>query len=525
MMKRRLAAGLLAAMLLMGALAGCGNEETEQNQPSSTENPQGEENEEPDEEENPYAEKVSIEIVSNAEVSADVEDFVAETLLEKFNAEVKVVKLPEYMQQLNIRLSGGNIPDIFLIPNRTSLGDMVKNGYVLELTPYLEDLQPTVDFVSDGGGTMTSGVYGDGVYAIPKRETLEKPVLTEGLMIRQDWLDKLEIPMPTNYDELLDAAIAFTEQDPDENGEDDTYGFFSEWGVERMGNALTADLKCSFSSIGTLYVEDGELKSGFYNENMPEALQRVKEWFDAGVVDPDIISSIGAGSSGAVQQCKVGILYGAWTNGWRMESTEVYKAVDPDCEWAWVPMFEGENKNVCFQNVGGGNLFGINPELPEKDPVKFERIIELFNYVSSEEGQRLVCYGREGTEYTMEGDKVVMTEDPDILADAGFVWAYQLTGRDEAEYNSVKFAYVEDKINEITSREAIPSYDTLIVPPETFNKADMDTYVKEEMWKFFYGERDIAEYDDFLKTLEDVYDYPSYLESAEEQLKEFGILE
>lgn len=523
---KRLGSVFLAAVMTVSMVAGCGNGNKET--PSSNRTPEtvtGTAETEQTKEELPevnYDEKITIEIVENTEVTSDIDDFIAEILLEKFNIEVKTVKLPEYAQQLNIRLSGGNTPDIFLIPNRTLMTEMVKNEYLLDLTPYLEQLKPTVDFVSDGSGVMTSGLYGEGVYAIPKRETINKPLLVDGLMIRKDWLDKLNMTMPTNYEELFEAAKAFTEKDPDGNGKNDTYGYFSEWGLQTFGKGIMADLKCDTQN--SIYMEDGELKSTLYNENMKEALLRGKMWMDSGVVDPDVKTNIGASSSVTIQQCKTGIAYANWATGWRLESLEIYNVVDPECEWAWIPTFEGEDYNPNYKNVGGGNLFGINPQLPDEDPEKLARIFELFNFVSSEEGQRLVCYGREGVEYTLDGDNIVMTQDLEILKDAGFVWAYQISGRDEEQYLKTKFAYMEDKFDDIMSREAVATYGGLILPPEEINIADMNTYIVEEMWKFLNGDRDIEEYEEFLKVLEEVYNYPAYLESAKEQLKELQIL-
>ena len=44
------------------------------------------------------------------------------------------------------------------------------------------------------------------------------------LWIRQDWLDNLKLEVPTTIDELEEVMRAFTEDDPDGNGQDDTYG-------------------------------------------------------------------------------------------------------------------------------------------------------------------------------------------------------------------------------------------------------------------------------------------------------------
>ncbi len=209
MRSKKAIAGLLAAYMVF-ALAGCGKENVQESQSSSAKEEKTVEQvasaSSESSEEKKYEKKISIEIVENTETEG-FDGFVAEILLEKLNAEVKTVKLPEYSQQLNIRLSGGNIPDIFLIPSRTAMTEMVKNGYLLDLTPYLDQLQTTVDFVSNGGGVMTSAVYQDGVWAIPKRETVNKALQQSGLMIRKDWLDNLGLPMPKNYEELLATGI------------------------------------------------------------------------------------------------------------------------------------------------------------------------------------------------------------------------------------------------------------------------------------------------------------------------------
>ena len=48
-------------------------------------------------------------------------------------------------------------------------------------------------------------------------------------MIRQDWLDNLGLDMPETFEEFKEVMRAFTEDDPDGNGVDDTYGFVSSY--------------------------------------------------------------------------------------------------------------------------------------------------------------------------------------------------------------------------------------------------------------------------------------------------------
>ncbi len=46
----------------------------------------------------------------------------------------------------------------------------------------------------------------------------------ECLWIRQDWLDNLKLEVPTTIEELEGSCAPFTEDDPDGNGQKDTYG-------------------------------------------------------------------------------------------------------------------------------------------------------------------------------------------------------------------------------------------------------------------------------------------------------------
>ena len=48
---------------------------------------------------------------------------------------------------------------------------------------------------------------------------------TTGLIVRADWLEKLDIDIPETIDRFYEMLKAFKEQDPDGNGQDDTFGY------------------------------------------------------------------------------------------------------------------------------------------------------------------------------------------------------------------------------------------------------------------------------------------------------------
>lgn len=87
----------------------------------------------------------------------------------------------------------------------------------------------------DGGQSMNALTLDGKIYGLPMMGNGydEVPVM----FIRQDWLDNLGLKMPTTIEELKEVARAFTEDDPDGNGQNDTYGLAVD-GVEVLTKSI-----------------------------------------------------------------------------------------------------------------------------------------------------------------------------------------------------------------------------------------------------------------------------------------------
>ena len=72
---------------------------------------------------------------------------------------------------------------------------------------------------------LVQGVPGKN-YWLPIYGNADKPLKAEFMPFyyRADWAEKLSIATPTTIDEYYNMLKAFTEQDPDGNGQNDTYG-------------------------------------------------------------------------------------------------------------------------------------------------------------------------------------------------------------------------------------------------------------------------------------------------------------
>ena len=144
--------------------------------------------------------------------------------------------------------------------------------------------------------------------------------------IRQDWLDKLGLKSPKNYEELTNVLTQFTKADPDGNGKQDTYGFtaagsgqnlpfdFPQW----LNNGFVAD----FMIVDNSYVDNRtDLK-------VQGVIDQVVEWNKAGIVDPDWFLNKPPAHMDKAAQGRVGMFFTPATKQWRWTVLlQAYKTV------------------------------------------------------------------------------------------------------------------------------------------------------------------------------------------------------
>ena len=131
----------------------------------------------------------------------------------------------EYNTKLNLSIASGEIPDMLYVNNQTQLNTLVEAEMVADLTEVYEQYasEKTKAFMTgDGGAALDICTYDGKLYALPNMNATVYNVSL--LWIRQDWLDNLGLSRPETMEDVINIARAFTTDDPDGNGVDDTYG-------------------------------------------------------------------------------------------------------------------------------------------------------------------------------------------------------------------------------------------------------------------------------------------------------------
>jgi putative aldouronate transport system substrate-binding protein len=335
---------------------------------------------------------------------------------EKFNVDFQkdITVYSEYAQKLTTVISSGNILDI--IGFETLDGKFYKwaeQGAFLELDDYIKDY-PTLKMVAPD---VWEPMKAKGkIYAIPR---YFPATYLNSIVIRKDWLDNLGLAVPTNYDELKKVAIAFTKQDPDRNGKDDTYGLV-------LGQNINPNYAMGpYWDTGSWYHKDanGNFIPGFISEQRKELTQWLADLYKEGAVTKDFAFMNPTQYNAEFYSGKGGIYLGS-PRGMNEEYMKGLVKIHPDAKIIALPPFKAPDGSQGFI-AGSGYYTALALSAKLKDnPDKVRRILEMIDY-----GRQFIpldqrnsknemfdwLYGKEGVGYTIQDGKVANAKPEDGL--------------------------------------------------------------------------------------------------------------
>ncbi|MBO0780898.1 MAG: extracellular solute-binding protein, partial [Ktedonobacteraceae bacterium] len=216
--------------------------------------------------------------------------FLTKTVKQKLNINLKVSWIPygdDGDTKFNAAAAANGLPDFFQIPfNNTIFLQWVKQGLIAPVDSLFPMMpQRTKDRYSDPQTQKLATIDGK-KYVLQEKAGLNK---RQGLFIRQDWLDKLHLQQPKTLDDLMNVAKAFTFNDPDGDGKNDTYGFgafFNPGGVG-LGNNFQA----LFGSVGLPgdwnFNTPGKVSLSLRDPNYQKVVQFIHDMAANKVMDPD----------------------------------------------------------------------------------------------------------------------------------------------------------------------------------------------------------------------------------------------
>lgn len=273
--QKQLVAVLVATVLVVTAITGCGKtkegQSTQEVQESSTQTSVEEKSsEEVQEIENFNAEgypivnePITLDIllkINNTDSYMDFNEMPGFQMLEEMTGikvEIEAVKQADWATKLSLIMASGEYPDV-IWAGGVSQVDWEKYGVdegILRpwddlIEAYMPLYQERISM--DPKDRLIPLIASDGhMYALADTSTGVTPQADSYYYINQKWLDALELDMPTDIESLTEVLRAFATKDPNGNGEADEIAlttstgglssFAQLWGVPRYSKWIYID--------------------------------------------------------------------------------------------------------------------------------------------------------------------------------------------------------------------------------------------------------------------------------------------
>jgi len=416
--KHRLSAIVVSAALLLSLLAGCSGgsgggatdgKQEEQGQQASQQQQQSSSS---------FEKHMDISL-SHYNIGQAFPDRASDELLKmlekKFNVTFvdKVISYADYVEKYQLWSASGELPDIIShdIINTSTYYSWIKQGIVRALPGDL-GAYPNIQKVmaqDDVKGFTVDGKY----YMIPRLtyNSNEQKTLERALIVRKDWMDALGLKAPVTYEDYQKMLTAFAKGDPDGNSKNDTAGV-----TMRTQAMLMAVGAGAFPNVAnsSWVKEDGKYIPYYASKNMDEYVKHMRELYTSGAIDPDFaimktndgVEKFAQGLAGAIamQATPSGLrlLEGAWNKYQKDKNFADNIAIYP-ISWQ-----TDDGSRYSFEMLSFWSETYFSSSVNDE---KMDRILQIYDYLLSDEYMTVNLYGLEGKDYRKEGDAYVITRE------------------------------------------------------------------------------------------------------------------
>lgn len=416
------------------------------------------------------------------------------------NLEVTLVPQSEFKNKFNVMVASASTPDI-MRTNGYDFFDYIPQNAFMDITELVEtygtDIREKIPQEAWDKILYEGKLYGIPHYNVPGKVNM---------LARKDWMDKLGIDTPTTLDEYRDMLLKFTYDDPDGNGQDDTYGMSTSGEIN--SDAAPETFVNIFGAFGIMpgfyHEKDGKVFPAFIAPEYKEALTFLRQLYvEDKVIDPDLFIVKTDQARQNLVQGKSGSYTGWWSVAPQVLMTQLkMDVVNPEAEWTIIPPISGPNgaKGTRAGNlVNGVTSIASNCKHPEE-------AMKLLNYMGSDEGAMLVNLGLEGKHYTVDenGQFVSRTEEGQKAMDEKWIdYLSQIVARVDVTNMIYRVNDPETYVHMEAAAEA-EMYHNLFegyTTEETQkNNASLQKLELEWLVKFVTGAEPLDKFDEYVDT-------------------------
>jgi|GEM_PF-728216 len=404
---------VLAFMMIMTLVVGCGQKEAPNGQTSdqtdktdANQETPGESSEQPSEEQGEFVRNEKTEEMvlfypwannSTTEGIEEVKAALEEAMKDTVNVKLNWIIIPRenFEEKLNTMLASGERLDGGVGDGDDFWAMNQRPGLVRPIDDLLEKygkhLKEKIPQIAWDAAKNAKGE----IAGIPSYSRY----YWQGAVIRKDWLDELNLEVPDTLEELEAVLEAFKQKDPNiipAGGQS--------WYLEPfLMSAVTGDVTPNFE--WETLDPDGNITQSFCHPKYKEFLKLYHRWLDNGWFNKDFLVTTDEQNEQMFLSGKMGVLFIDPHNVERYNN--ILKQKDPNAEVTYLPVPSGPAGGPAFPlNNGVSRYVWITQSSPSP-----ERVIQYFDWlVADQEHYTLAKLGIENKHYVKQGDKWVLPE-------------------------------------------------------------------------------------------------------------------
>ena len=423
------------------------------------------------------------------------------------NMIVTVGSSSEWKQQLALYMTSGDLPDVVAYMDEVTFRTYGEQGAWYDITDMLDDypnIRPYVAAQTDDPEGVWARMSVDGcIYAVPYMAGSPVKYLNS---MRKDWLDNLGLEVPTTLDELTEVMRAFTFNDPDGNGVNDTYGFGT---ADSLANLTEFFGAFGATPIDDTRLVDGKMVTNVISENYKNALAYLRDVYAEGLIDPEIFTMTETQRYEEWVRGTFGIVTWWWTHAKNSITRYGFFDANPDADMVFfdpVTGPDGYSGHTAADDISNWVSISTTCTHPEA-------AMKLYDCQATFEGYMSFWAGPEGQFW--EGDSTSET----------LTWHWSLEGKDKLgnEINDMEFYKIlgnnpiqnltltllpDEKSYNIQKDQAVrvftaPAYKNAFIglsTPELLDlSSETEKYYTNATIKFITGEMDLeSEWDAYV---------------------------
>jgi putative aldouronate transport system substrate-binding protein len=342
----------------------------------------------------------------------------AQQAIEKYTntkLSMNLISSNDFCSKLPVMIASGDLPQILAscgAPNQSYLISAAQNGAFWDIGPYIKDYKN----LSQMSQQVYDNVKIDGkLYGVPRY----RPFARYAFTYRKDWLTNVGLQQPKTIDDLYNMFKAFTNNDPDKNGVNDTYGLT----MMIKNDSLRPDFGVAFGSPYLWGMKDGKFIRAEETPEYLEGLKFTKKLYDEKLINQDFASVDVPKFEGNLENAKSGAINEA-TNKILTFETRV-KSHNPNAVMDAFSLIEGPSgKKIAGERGSNGIL--MFPKSSVKTEADLKQLLGFIDKLSDKPMADLLEWGIQGKHYDLKDGKAVRTNQDAFDNEVGFPYKFPL---------------------------------------------------------------------------------------------------